>query len=149
MIERSNEADANFCGDINSAALYEITSLNANERHPYSPDSFVFTAQSIEEIRSILALGNDQTEKLVVTASYENAKTQLERALGDAENGRLSSCQPLSVLGWFGLENGQKVALDSYYVLGELSSNGVWADEFRHHIVVDLKRMRLATFIIW
>jgi hypothetical protein len=148
-LESSDVADANFCGDINSATLYEITSLEANERDSYTPDNFVLTARAVEKIRAALTLASGDSAKLVVTASYENAKNQLQNSLGSLEGESLSSCQPASVLSWFGLERGQSVSLGGYFVLGELSPNGLWADEFRHHIVVDLKRMRLATFLIW
>lgn len=148
-LESSDVADANFCGDLNSAALYEITALDPKERDEYSPDRFVLTPRALEKIRSVLPLGSGASSKLVVTATYDNAKNQLERALGSRQNDTLSSCQPASVLSWFGLERGQDVSLGNYYVLGELSADGIWADEFRHHVVVDLKRMRLATFLIW
>lgn len=141
-LKTSDLADANQCGDYNRASLYEITSLDADEVQAFLPGQFILTPKGFEKIKSVLSLADRNSKGFIVTASFRQARSLLEEAW-------TSSCQPDEVKTWFGLAGNVTLPEANYFVFGEVSSNGIWADEFRHHIAVDLKRMRLATFLIW
>ena len=159
-----SEADANFCGDLNSIVTFtarfseaDLTGMGDSRWFQLSRRNYRVLADAI---RAHFPLG-DELEHLIVKDQYEPALDHLIRDLGLTydRDGKpyLSSCYEFSVLKDFGLRisrSGKRLVRDrrkksfSFLTYGALRQD--WnAAEYSFNTVVDIDGGKIHVFLLW
>jgi hypothetical protein len=152
-----SEADANYCGDINSIRTYSITQLSGNDISPgHGANVFSLNSQARQAIEAVLKVFPSSEAALILTGQYDKAVTLMAADLALRRQGKkhhLASCYSLDVIPMLGLkianrrlENGD-VPVHNYFTFSELEPNSSTTG-LDYHVVVDLGRRLVHVFVI-
>lgn len=160
-VQTLSEADANYCGDLNEIAIFEISKLDKNDTYEWDRKQFNLNRKNFYVISTAIREKLGSEAKLVVTNQYEHALNHLVEDLSldydHNEEPFLSSCHSLEILRDFGLRVSRSARRIqpiwetenhfSYFTLSELGDFD--ASDMQYNVAIDLERKRLLVYRIW
>lgn len=156
-----SEADANYCGDLNEIATFDIATIDASDVYEWNKNKFALNESNFKVLASVIRKYLGAEHELIVTNRYEHALNHLveDLSLDYDYNERpfLGSCHSLSILRDFGLRVSRSARriqpiweTESFFTYLTISEKDEFtASEMKYNVAIDLEKKLILIYRIW